>query len=239
MRIDGGAPIEVAEEAGSAMDAYYDEEYLKNVIARCRDASDVPQFNGSRIIGWARGTEHAAFYVPDGNHSLSVTATWQPMEFDSTADDETKDATARQKTWDIPLQPSSGYCLNDAKSDAAQPLSWRLTGNHEQFTTATGTVPLPLLAATALPENPNYVFTFPNQYKPQYPNRSPADGTEICEWGYEATTDAERWKITLRVAVISDSPRAILASHVDRGYVPSGFSLGEYLGLGRFALVPK
>jgi hypothetical protein len=161
------------------------------------------------------------------------------MDSDSTADDRAIDAPVHKKTWDIPMESSSGYYLNVAKNGTDQSLSWRLAGNHDRFTTATGTVPLPLLSASALPENPNYVFSFPNQYEPLQPNRSPADGTEICEWEFEATTDAERWRISLRVAVISDSPRAILASHIDRGYLPDGFSTGEYLGQGRFALVPE
>ena len=131
-----------------------DRRVIDDVLRNCRDADDIPDFGGPRIVFYSDSLKKLCLYVPEGDHTLEISCTWQPSPTvgpmaNVVADDgvEQKDANAEagpsdKETWKVPLLPASGYWLAFTTDRPGEPIQWVLTGNHPDFETQTKTVSL-------------------------------------------------------------------------------------------------
>jgi hypothetical protein len=218
-----------------------DKRVLLDLLRHCRTAEDIPAMGGERIVTTHCGDDVMRFYVPEGSHAFELTSTWQPAVDTS---DSPIAIPAGDKTWTVPLLPASGYCFAVKSDRESGPIEWELTGNHPEFDTQTGAVPLVAFSNRSSSWSGSGTVLFPNQLQHfstlDLENAAKVvSGIEILRSSLSGPNDGVQYDVTFHARIISAGRACISASDAQRE-----ISLGQekllmpYEGSGKYDIRP-
>ncbi|MBL8891509.1 MAG: hypothetical protein JNL67_16130 [Planctomycetaceae bacterium] len=231
----------------------YDRQVITDFLRLCRDAKDLPSWTCDRILASNNGFENLCLYVPDGRHSLVITARW------NFTDNPELNKSENTKTWRIPLLPKSGYWWQILSEQESESVGWVLTSNHPDFHTQTATLPVTGFDGSGMSQRSNNkVISYPNELEDAYQairNKAPHpdQGVEVFNLVLHgnstlpveantgenpATSNTQQLATAIEFTsrIESEGPLVVPATDVDLFYIlGSPFEL-NYLGDGKYAI---
>ena len=234
-----------------------DRIVLMNVLGHCRNVADVPDLGGSRIVAKQLNGEAIAFYVPDGQHTLSIKLSWETTDSrqaqDGRAEQETAEPDSKseaagtgEQSWSIPLIARRGYFLAMiVDSHREGPIGWELTSNDQEFAAKKELLQLPTFRGTGASWSHYQVAGFPNEIDLHaiISKNAPSDpqlATRIGKWTKFGRVGNANLKVQYEVALSSDNPAVVSATNAETLLVLRKWDrITTYLGDGRYGINPQ
>lgn len=219
--------------------AYGAKRTLWSLLREAREAGDIPNLGGNRIISDHRGTDVLSIYVPRGNHSLEIKAKWGPRTGwltqppqDGSAKEPAPEMPTGERSWSVPLRSESGYWLETiARRRAGQLASqadrvndfvqWMLTSSHPDFKPQREELPIEGFKQSGASWSGSGIVAFPNQIESQKtgqlkaPVASP-EGVKLMTTKLLGRWQDEQFEVAFDVRLVSDGPAVVAASDAIR-----------------------
>ncbi|KAA5541437.1 hypothetical protein FYK55_17890 [Roseiconus nitratireducens] len=217
-----------------------DEDLLWKMLSICRTVDDIPDFKTDRIIFAQRNSDEVLFYVPPGEHKLTIRTEWKSPAKD--ASKNTEDATAKdadgqkgddqtndsepeplegQRVWTIDLIPASGYIFSLTGDDyKATPIGWELQSNAPDVQPREEKLPLETFQSRGASWSTNSRAAYPNEISSMTIRRhlsseamQPAD-FQLARWTKRGTVGDVPVEIDFEFTIQSAGPPVIRASEI-------------------------
>jgi hypothetical protein len=218
-----------------------DKRLVWNMLRQCREVEDIPDLQNEHIFSDHSNAEQAVMYLPAGDHDLEISAVWSPAQTPKLATTETnKPELSGEKRWKIPISGSGGYLLQLKTAHQGGPIEWKLTGNHPDFRTQTGAVPLPEFRHGGASWSSSRVAEFPNQVSPDWFMKpagitvKPASVQLFAVKLFGSQLEQE-YEVSIEVRLKSHAPACITAADAQRLIITKRqHVLLPYRGGGRY-----
>ena len=219
-----------------------EKRIVLNVLANCRIAEDIPDFQTNRVVARRQGLEKLCIYVPEGSHTLKILCKWKPTPSQGTSTKDDVPAGAGEKTWSVPLLPACGYCLTFDTDRKGGPIQWELTSNQPQFKTQAETVPFEGFSHQGSSWSGSDVVQFPNQIERFTIVELEAaakvrPGVNLLDATLLGKHHDQPYELSINVRLLSDGPACVSATDAQRIIVMGRADLLlPYEGGGKYLL---